>query len=321
MPQAKFDLISDKQVMGWFFQRYDPIMETSWVNQLAIRVDSNVAVEEYAGLGNAPAMREWIAMRLMKSLREYRMLVRNKDYEATLEIFRKDLRRDRTGQLQAKIGELAERAAEHDEKLLSNMIDIAMTSTATTLSYDGQIFFDTDHAVGDSGSMSNDISVDISALTTGTHGTVTAPSAGEMAGAIQAGVSQFFTFKDDQGEPVNGRTSQILIMVPPGLWSAAEQALTAPAFGGGETNPIFGSSIQKQLVVNPRLTWTDEFAIFRTDGIQKPFLIQVEEAPVFEVVGEGSEYAFDYAAHKYGVRKSGAVAPWDFTKAVLVTLI
>lgn len=321
---AKYEYISDKEVIGLFFQAYEGKVNDSWVPKIAVTFPSTVAVERYAGLGNAPALREWVGGRLAKSLAEYTQTVTNKDYEATLVALRKDLRRDKTGQLEIKIAQLAERAAEHDEKLLSALIDTADDSDLGT-AYDGQFFFDTDHSVGDSGTMDNDITVDISALptgdTTGTHGTVTNPSVGEIALSIQQGIQKMFTFKDDQGEPVNHSMKEVIVMVPPTLMAAAEAALTVGELAGGFKNPLPGSMIRKTLVVNPRLTWTDEFAIFRTDSAQKPLLVQTEEAPMMEVIGEGSEYAFDNNAHKYGIKKSGAVAYWDFTKACLVTMV
>lgn len=319
---AKFEYISDAEVVGLWFQAYEGALNSSWVPKIASNFASNNAIERYAGIGNAPALREWVGGRLAKSLAEYTQTIANKDYEATLAINRKDLQREKVNQLKAKIAGLAERAAEHDEKLLSAYIDIANASPQ--LSYDGQIFFDTDHVVGSSGTLDNDIAVDISALptgdTTGTHGSVTAPSVGEIALSIQAGIIQLYTMKDDQGEPVNHSMKSVLIMVPIGLASAAEAALTVGELAGGYKNPLPSTKISKELVINPRLTWTDEFAVFRTDSMQKPFITQTEEAPVMEVIGEGSEHAFKHAEHLYGVRKSGAVGPWDFTKACLVTM-
>lgn len=321
---AKFEYISDKEVIGIFFQNYEGALANSWVPKLSNSFESTTAVERYAGVGNAPALREWVGGRLAKSLAEYSMTVSNKDYEATLVALRKDLRRDKTGQLEAKIAMLAQRAAEHDEKLLSALINVADTSSAG-LAYDGQLFFDTDHSVGDSGTLDNDITVDISALpigdTTGAHGSVTDPSVGEMALSIQKGINQLRTMKDDQGEPVNHNIQEVLIMVPVGLGTAAEAALNSANLVHGLNNPIYNTGVRKTLVINPRLTWTDEFAIFRVDSPIKPLLVQTEEPITMEVIGAGSEYAFDNNAHKYGVRKSGNVGLYDFTKACLVTMV
>jgi len=49
------------------------------------------------------------------------------------------------------------------------------------------------------------------------------------------------------------------------------------------------------------LTWTDRFAIFRTDGNVKPFIRQ-EETPIkVSAVAEGSELEFKEDKHYYGI--------------------
>jgi phage major head subunit gpT-like protein len=184
------------------------------------------------------------------------------------------------------------------------------------------LFFDTDHAVGSSGTLDNDKVVDISALptgdTTGSHGSTTSPSVGEAALVIQAGIQALFAMKDDQGEPVNQNMQEVMVMVPTSLMAPFEAALNSQTLAQGMSNPIYGSSIRKRLVVNPRLTWTENIAVFRTDSAVKPFIVQQEQAPVMEVVGAGSEYEFLNNSRLYGVKKSGNVAYWDFTRACLL---
>ena len=58
---------------------------------------------------------------------------------------------------------------------------VAFINGEATVCYDGQYFFDTDHVEGDSGTQSNDLSVDISALACSVHGTTTAPSVEDLA--------------------------------------------------------------------------------------------------------------------------------------------
>lgn len=324
METAQYTTISDRAVVGLFFQALGEAVDKSWISALANVYRSSSDVELYGGVGNPPAMREWIGQRLTNKVREYPLTVTNKPFEATLAVHRSDLRRDKTGQLLAKINGLAQRAAEHDEKLLSSYINGGEAATVGGNAYDGQFFFDTDHSVGDSGTMDNDLSIDISTLptgdVTGSHGTTTNPSVGEAALVIQRGVQQLFSFKDDAGEPINQSMQEVIVMVPTPLMGPYEAALTMQQLAQGMSNPLFGSSIRKRLVVNPRLTWTDKVAVFRADAPIKPLLVQVEEAPVMEVITEGSEHTFKTGEHLYGVRKSGNVAYWDFAKAVLVTM-
>jgi len=315
---SKYDYVTDNYVTSLFFQAMGEVGDKSWVPLISSTFTSNSASERYAGVGNPPALVEWIGERKIKDLAEYKVDVANNDYEATLKVFLKDLRRDKTGQLEMKIRGLAERAAEHDEKILSALIQGGETGK----SYDGQDFFDTDHSVGSSGTLDNDKAIDISALptgdTTGSHGSTTAPSVGEAALVIQAGIQALFAMKDDQGEPINQNMQEIMVMVPTSLMAPFEGALNMQYLAQGMSNPLYGSSIRKRLVVNPRLTWTENIVVFRTDSAVKPFIVQQEQAPVMEVVGAGSEYEFLNNGRLYGVKKSGNVAYWDFTRACLL---
>ena len=54
------------------------------------------------------------------------------------------------------------------------LINAALLAGESTVCFDGQYFFDTDHSEGDSGSQSNDITFDISDA--GSGGTAAAPT-------------------------------------------------------------------------------------------------------------------------------------------------
>ncbi|MFK5283404.1 Mu-like prophage major head subunit gpT family protein, partial [Lacticaseibacillus paracasei] len=78
--------------------------------------------------------------------------ITNKHYENTLEVALRDLRRDKTGQIQARIQDFADRQLTHWASLLSTLI----INAPSTVCYDGQFYFDTDHSEGSSGTQSND---------------------------------------------------------------------------------------------------------------------------------------------------------------------
>jgi hypothetical protein len=94
----------------------------SYVNRLAMKIDSSQEVENYAWLGMVPKMREWIGGRQPKGLRENTWSITNKDYEATLEILTKDMRRDKFGQIKVRIAELARRALTFPASLMTTLI-------------------------------------------------------------------------------------------------------------------------------------------------------------------------------------------------------
>lgn len=316
---AQYATLASPAVIGIILEALDMPMD-SWVPLVANEYNSTQATETYAGAGAVSPMREWIGEKQFKSVNLGSLTVSNKDWESTLRLFRKDLNRDKTGQLRQKAAELAIRGMQHNEKLLSALIDTGDDADIGT-AFDGQYFFDTDHSFGSSGTINNDIAVDISALPCGEHGSTTAPSAGEMSLSILAAVQAIYGFKDDQGEPKNQSAKRFSVMVPTSLWTAAVAATGLNLLAGNEQNLIVANKqFSIDVIHNPRLTWTAAFAVFRTDGPTKACLVQTEEAPRIEYLAEGSDYAFHNAAHLYSVIKSGNVSYQDFTQACLVTM-
>lgn len=312
MNPSQFPSISDRAVIGYILQDLDGATKGSWANRLCNRFQSNMGTEKYAGLGNVPLMREWVGAKLAKQLKEYPFTIDNKDWESTLEVKRKDLQRDKTGQLVMRTAQLAMRAAEHEEKLLSALIDGGDGSTNGT-AYDGQNYFSDTHSVGASGTIDNNISSDIA--------TTTAPTSTEMSAAIMASIQALYGFKDDTGEPSNQNAREFIIMVPTVFWSAAITAITKDRLSANTDNPLLNIGLSLSVVQNPRLTWTTKFATFAVDGVSKPMIIQEENPPSVEVLGEGSDWAFHNASHLFSLIKSGNVGFGRWDKGVLTTFV
>lgn len=308
-------LLTSRAIIGEYYMRLQQ-GANSWVNRLAMKIDSNQASEDYAWLGMAPTMREWIGGRHAKGLRENSFRIDNKLHEATMEVSIDDIRRDASGQIMVRVGELARRTLSYPARLITTLIE----NGASQVCYDGQYFFDTDHSEGSSGSQSNKVTVDISALPVTNHGSTTAPSTAEMQGAILAGAQQLVGLKDDQGEPLNENATSFMIMVPTTLWAVALAAVRLPVIDSGDANTIPATNFTFEVVVNPRLTWTDRFAIFRTDADTKSMILQ-EELPVeIDAVAEGSELEFKERKHWYGVTWAGNVGFGFWQHAVQVIL-
>lgn len=310
--------LSSRAVIGMYYEALEAQPGAAWINGVSNYFTSDQDSEQYPWLGMPPALREWVGGRNAKGFTDNSVTITNKHYEATIEILLKDLRRDKTGQLQARIMEFVERGNVHFASLLSTLI----INGESTACYDGQYFFDTDHSEGDSGSQSNDITTDISALPAGAHGSVTAPSPEEMQQAILKSISQMYTLVDDQGEPLNETASQFLVMVPVGLQSATQAALTTVREAAASTFDMENLAIRA--AVNPRLTiggWTDKFATFRTDGSIKPLIRQEETEPDLKVKGEDSEFAFDNDAIQLGIDTWRNVGYGRWQGAVLNQLV
>lgn len=290
--------LSSRAIIGRFYQRLEVAQAASWVNQVGMYFSSDQESETYKWLGMAPAMREWIGGREAKGFRENGITIANRKFEATLEVPVDWMRRDKTGQIAVRINEMAGRTVNHWQSLLSGLIAAGESSVC----YDGQYFFDTDHSEGDSGSQSNDITVDISAVPASLHGTATLPSPEEIRAMVFKAIETILGFKDDVGEPLNEMARNFAVQVPTAWFTVAAAALSNPVLGG-DTNTIASlDGYSFSLSVNPRLTWTDKLAVFRTDGDVKPFIMQEEEGVTVSAVAEGSELEFDQDMHHYGVK-------------------
>jgi phage major head subunit gpT-like protein len=312
-------ILSSRAVMGMYFMRLEQNPGLAWVNAVSNLFTSDQDSETYPFLGQSPAMREWIGGRQAKSLSGNALSIVNRHYESTLEIAVRDARRDKTPQIEARVADFADRSLTHWASMLSTLI----AAGESTVCYDGQFFFDTDHVEGSSGAQSNDIQADISAFTATLHGTPSAPSMEEFQQSILKGIAQIISIKDDQGEPMNESASAFLVMVPVSLYMtaiAATSTLTTAAMQNN-MNPNIVANLNVQVVMNARLTWTDKFAIFRTDSPIKALIRQSETDIDLKAKAEGSEFEFDNDAWQFGIDTWRNVGYGFWQRAVLVTMV
>ena len=313
-------LLSSRAIMGMYFVSLEQDTMSAFLAGASNLFNSDQASETYNFLGQSPAMREWIGGRQAKGFTGQGITISNTHYEGTIEIQKKDARRDKTPQIQARIADFYTRGATHWTSLLSALL-VAGTSTVC---YDGQFFFDTDHSEGDSGTQDNDISVDISALPAAVHGSITAPSTEEMQQVILKAITQIQSFKDDRGEPMNENAREFLVVVPTSLYISAVAATTALVQGAlaQNLNPNLLAGLKVEVVMNARVnaSWTDSFAVFRTDSPIKAFIRQTEQEIELKAKAEGSEFEFDNDAWQFGTDAWRGVGYGYWQRACYVTM-
>lgn len=305
-----YQTLSSRAIIGRFYRALEQDQGESWINSLAMPFSSDQESETYRWLGQVPAMREWVGGRLAKPMREDGVTIANKPWEATLEIPVDWMSRDKTGQIQVRINELAQRAQSHWADLLTTLV----INGESTTCYDGQYFFDTDHSEGSSGTQDNDIAVNIA--------TTTAPTVAEMQTAILSATQQILGFKDDAGQPMNAGARRFVVMVPVPFLSSAAGALGSSVISSTDSTIKAVTNLGGfgfDLAINPRLTWTTEFAVFRADGNVKPFIKQEEEGVKIAAIAEGSELEFNERMHRYGVSAKRNVGYGYWQHACLVT--
>lgn len=294
--------LGTRDIIGTFFQRLEAYMGSSWVELISMLFESDQASETYKWLGMVPAMREWLGGRHAHGFRENGITIINKTFEGTLQIPVDWIRRDKTQQIDIRVGELAVRAVEHWAKLLSTFISNGTGSTSG-LCYDGQYFFDDDHEEGSSGVQKNLLTnTEVAALDVTT---TTAPTAKEAVAAILGVIGYMLGFKDDQGEPMNANAKEFLVMTSVTLWPYLCPAIANKVIDSGETNTIASieaDGFRIRLAANPRLTYTTQFVVFRTDGQAKPLIRQEEEETSMTALVEGSDHEFKENEHLYGAK-------------------
>lgn len=317
--------LSSRAIIGRFYNLLSEFMGGDWATRLAMQFPSDQASETYNWLGMVPAMREWGTGRLVKQLRTQGLTISNVLYESTLGIDVDDVRRDKTGQIKVRVAEQARRARAHWRKLISTLINNGQGSTSG-LCYDGQYFFDTDHAEGASGAQKNVLTA--SEVSTLNVGTATAPTAAEMAKAILGVIGYMLRFKDDQGEAMNGDAQKFMVMVAhPQIYAPARAACTDVQLEAGSgavlPNVLRQSGFSVDCVMNPDLLdtdYTDDFFVFRLDGDTRPFIMQVEQDYKVDAIAEGSETEIRERRHEYGITMIGGVGYGMWQHAAFATL-
>ncbi len=308
-------LLGRRDIIGTFFARLAQYEGASWIDKVSRLFNSDQESEIYRWLGQSPAMREWLGGRQAKGFRTNEITITNKKYEATVDFPLEWIERDKTGQILIRIAELAIRANSHWGTLLSTLISNG-TGDTSGLCYDGQYFFDSDHSEGSSGTQLNLLTnSQVGALDVTT---ATTPTPVEAAKAILGVIGYMLAYKDDQGEPMNTDGRNFLVMTSPILWQFLAPAVYNRLVSSGETNPLaaVAEADDFNIVVhaNPRLSYTTQFVVFRTDAPSAPFIRQNEKNITPSFKGANSDYEHDNDAWQLGIkaRRNVGYGYWQY---------
>ena len=274
---SDYSYLSSRAVIGMFFESYALATKASWVADLANQFSSDQSIEEYPWLGANSRMSEVKGGSQVHGHNQFKIAVPNKHYDNVLVIDEKDMRRDKTDQIETRVGELADEAANFDEYQVSDLI----VDGEASICYSGQYFYDTDHVVKDSGTQSNIVTVDISELPTIVHGSsAAAPSPEEIQQAVTQGITRLMSLKNDKGYPENRGAKEFTVMLPFGLWSQMFNQAVMPATAGVSVQrPDVSGHFKVTYELNHELAaWSDQFVIFRSDARTKAFIVQEETA-------------------------------------------
>ena len=310
--------LSSRAIIGMFFLKLEGAMRAAWAQRVAhTNFETDQSSEEYLLASMTPAMRRWIGGREAKRLLTESITLLNEKFELTIVDKIDNFKYDKTGQLSTRLNDMVTRTFTHWNKLCSELLVLG----TSTLTYDGQYFFDTDHSFGASGTLKNLLTAsEVSVLNVSTPAS---PTVAEMADCIYGVVNWFYTLKDDVGEPINEYAEQFMVMVPPNMSGAARTAATKGVIvngAGSLDNPLIGADFRISVVVNPRLTATDAFYVLREDGSLKPFILQQRGPLRMTSKAEGSDFEHDTDQWEFGASAERQAGLYGWQSAMKATL-
>ena len=287
------DEILQQSILTNFFESYEAT--TPVADQIATRVQSKGASEDYGWIGQVPGLRKMLGERVPEELKAYKYSLPNEEYEASVKVLRKDIKDDATGKYLVQAQSIGESVKEYPDEVIFGTL---LPAGATTLCYDGQYFFDTDHPIGDTGAVqSNKLTLSLTADNFATARLTLRKLQG------------------DKGKLVN-KTLDLKLVVPVELEATARQIVEQEKVvvgGVGVDNPNYKGA---EVVVSPELTSATNWYLINAHGAVKAFIIQEREFIPFEALAEGSEKAFWNKVFYYGTYWRGAFGYGLYHKAV-----
>ncbi len=306
--------LTERGIIGIFFDALENTFDLQWASRIGLLVPADAESQTHRWVGQTPKMREWLGGLLAKGLNDFGVTIVNRDFEASILVSAHDKRRDKTGGLLRRIGELASQANDHWNQLT---IDVVLEGSIN--SYDGVSYFNNTHTPGKASAFDNLLtSANLPALNVATPARPTREEASDIM--VQAS-SHFFNAQDDQGSPSNQGARDFMVLAPPDMSVGFRQAIFHDLHVTGGRGLQSNLGWNYDVVPEPRLAATDVCYMFRTDApASKPVILQSEIDPFVDVIAEGTEHAKKTNEHLYTVKATRYVGPGEFRQCLKMTL-
>ena len=271
---------------------------TSWRNVSTV-ISSNASTEKMVMYGETAPLSEFKSERKPSKFAEYSYVITNKKYEKTITIDRDLIEDDQAGQIKMK----ATQMGMGYERDLDSLILGHLASGRSTLCYDGQYFFDTDHSELESGTQSNKLGVSLLDETT-----------------VQLAMQQFAGFKNDRGQNYGGRLTHVVVRRGSANAKKARElsnSLYTVESNKGMDNYFKG--LFNVIEVDFGLTFNDWMAIDASSGILPVVItdrtgIENPEIVAMEADSQNGFYRDEWA---YGLRVRFGLGYADWRTAIL----
>lgn len=246
----------------------------------------------FAWLANQSLVREWVGQRHYKGLSTRTWQVTPRKWELSYEFSRDQIDDDLSGLVQMALMDAASQAQtwiDHENNYIASTLEAGISS----LCFDGQFFFDTDHPI------------DVDGVTSGTFDN-------DLANALthagfNTAISTIKGYKRANGMPAVSPGGYTLL-VPPALEMAAKQVVEIDTLspgtayglfgtGGASKNPFVGAATVE---VNPYLTDATRWYLLARGGVMRPLMFVMRRPLEVEQQGPGSTIYFEEEKIRFG---------------------
>lgn len=319
-PVGQYSILDNNNLIGIFDRLYEQEVAGDWAPMVGNLLTSDKASETYGWLGAAPSLEELKGDMTEEQFAQYSYTLRNVEYAKAIKILERDMRRDKVGQIEMRLGDLSRKAQDHWKLLASNLMINGATSGFN--SYDGVTFYNAAHLESGTAQKNLLTNSDVGALDVAT---ATAPTATEAQAIVTGLIGKFYEMTDNKGDPINGEARSFVVVVGTAdLWAPFNEAIYGRLASGSENRvqALSGQAgITITLVLNPRLkALTTNVFMFRTDSPVKAFVFQ-EEVPLEPLVSnkQNDEY-IKYRRFIFALYTSRAAGYLRWQSALKATL-
>ncbi len=272
---------ASKNYTGMFYGELENNPAPGWIQLVFKIVFAIVRQQIFAFTKGVAGLREWIGERRVKSLAEYSVIVKKKDWELTFGIDRDSVMFDAQtlNIISDAITGLAQSVPRHFVQFFSQLC----LGGFTTPAYDGANFFDANHPNGGGGVVSNTTNVDISAA------------------AWQAA-------KQAAGKWVNTDSGNPLLINYTHLFYGNRQEANvlstfgAPQLAGGATNVYYNAIPPDNRIKVLEFGDTGKWFLFDLSKLFKPFALLIVKGMDFVAFDKATDWVvFSEKEYVYGL--------------------
>lgn len=248
--------------------------------KIATVINANVLSAVYPLIEEMPAMREWIGDRVVHGLKAAEWTIKNKPYELTVSVPRRNVETDTHGLLNPRFQMMASSVGIMPDKLTYGLLPAGFAN----LCYDGKAFYANDHRFGANKS--------VLVLSTTNW---------------DAAIAEILGWKKLDGSPFFDGTEKLTLVVGPKLRGTARRIVVAETIAEGGVAVDNLNKGAADLVVTPQITSATQWFVSIEKAGLKPLIFQSRKTPQFV----GLENPTDPSVFFKGEFTYGVDADWN----------